>query len=223
MSRGLVLLSAGLDSTVNLFRAKNLHEIAGALTFDYGQRAAHKEVSCAAKICALLGIQHQVVSLPFFKGFGKSALIDSKLEIPKGDQVSIDNFQISTSTAKAVWVPNRNGIFLNIAAGFAEAMDCDVIIPGFNKEESTTFPDNTNEFLKALTHSFSYSTANKIRAVCYTTDLNKTEIVSLGQKLNVPWHLTWPCYFSDEKWCGQCESCQRAKRAFQDASVEIKW
>ena len=51
-----------------------------------------------------------------------------------------------------------NGIFLNIAAGFAEALSAQAVLPGFNKEEAATFPDNSVDFLESLNHSFSFST-----------------------------------------------------------------
>jgi 7-cyano-7-deazaguanine synthase len=219
----VVLLSSGLDSTVNLFAAKEQGEVLLTLTFNYGQRAAKKEIESAIRISQYLGVRNQVVDLSFFSQLGHSSLTDHSQMIPTGTSVKIDDFKVSTETAKSVWVPNRNGIFLNIGAGFAESLNGTHLIPGFNAEEATTFPDNTGDFLKALTKSFFYSTSNHVEAFCFTTDLQKTEIVKLGQKLKVDWSLIWPCYFSGDKWCGECESCQRSKRAFHDAGVPLTW
>lgn len=213
--KSVVLLSAGLDSTVNLYEAQKRGEVVLALTFGYGQRAAAREVEMAKRLTADLKIPHRVLELPFFKDFGQSSLVDTRKALPKGDEVSIDDLNVSQATAKSVWVPNRNGIFLNIAAGFAEALKAEVVVPGFNLEEATTFPDNTDAFLKALTQSFSYSTSNQLKAHCFTTDLNKVQIVKRGIELNVNWKNVWPCYQSLDQWCGECESCKRAKRAFQ--------
>lgn len=218
--KALVLLSAGLDSSVNLYKAHAEYDVVMALSFDYGQRAAKQEIDSAKKICRQLQVKHKVLDLKWFSEFGKSSLLNAG-EVPTGKNVSIDDLKVSSETAKSVWVPNRNGIFLNIAAGFAESLGARFVIPGFNVEEAATFPDNTGEFLSALTHSFSYSTSNQVQAKCFTTDLNKTQIVELGESLNVAWHLIWPCYFAEEKWCGQCESCQRARRAFRAAKVDV--
>ncbi|WII71591.1 7-cyano-7-deazaguanine synthase QueC [Bdellovibrio sp. 22V] len=218
----VVLLSAGLDSTVNAFEAiKHHHEVVLALTFNYGQRAAQKEVECSAKIAAHLKIPHKVVELPWFKDFNKSSLLVESEEVPTGAAVEIDNMEKSTQSAKSVWVPNRNGIFLNIAAAFAEALGADAVIPGFNAEEAATFPDNSREFLEQATKSLWYSTANHVTVGCYTAHLKKPDIVRLGQGLKVPWELIWPCYFSGDQWCGQCESCQRSKRAFASANINV--
>lgn len=211
--RSVVLLSSGLDSTVNLYEAKQRTEVVLALTFDYGQRAAPRETERARRLAEAVGVRHQVVSLPWFRDFTKTSLVDRAAEVPTQAKVSIDDLKVSHETAKAVWVPNRNGIFLNIAAGFAEGLGADCIIPGFNAEEAATFPDNTDDYLKAATASFAYSTSNKIQAICFTTHLNKTEIVRRGVELNVPFDLIWPCYFAESEPCGQCESCQRFRRA----------
>jgi len=211
--KSLVLLSSGLDSTVNLYCAHRDGDVALALTFDYGQRAASKEVACSKKLCQQLGLKHLVVDLPWFYQFTTTSLVNHKAQVPCTDQGSIDNKAHSVERAKQVWVPNRNGIFLNIAAGFAEGRGAQWVVPGFNAEEGDTFSDNTPEYLEALNHSFSFSTATGVKAKCYTTAMTKTEIVVLGKELGIPFDLLWPCYHGGESWCGQCESCWRFKRA----------
>jgi 7-cyano-7-deazaguanine synthase len=220
--KAVVLLSSGLDSTVNLFEAHQKDEVVLALTFDYGQKAAKKECEFSAKLAGSLKVPHKVVSLPWFKDFNRSSLLVDTEEVPTGSAVNIHSHSQSLETAKSVWVPNRNGIFLNIAAAYAEALKAPWIIPGFNAEEATTFPDNSAAFMESLTRSLAFSTANHVEVRCYTVTLGKTEIVKKGQTLNIPWHLLWPCYFSKEKWCGQCESCLRSKRAFLTAGVDVQ-
>jgi len=210
----VVLLSSGLDSTFNLFKAASDFKVRLALTFNYGQRAAAKEISSAAGLASSLGIPHKVLDLPWFRDFTKTSLV-SGAEVPVGAAVSIDDRVRSLETAKAVWVPNRNGIFLNIAAGFAEGLDCSYVIPGFNIEEASTFPDNSLGFLEALDKSFSFSTEGRVRTFCFSTGLNKIEIVREGVSLGLPFSMLWPCYLNSEKWCGACESCLRFKRAVQ--------
>lgn len=221
-SKAVVLLSAGLDSTVNLFEARAAGvDVVLALTADYGQRASRREVAAARKLAAGLGVRHHVVELPFIRDFGRSSLTDHSLEVPRGAQVSIDDMGVSRQTAKSVWVPNRNGLLLNLAAGFAEALGASLVVPGFNAEEAKTFPDNTDEFLRALTTSFSYSTANGVRAHCYTTTLEKPAIARRARELGVPVGELWFCYLDGDRWCGSCESCQRNKRALSAAGFDV--
>jgi 7-cyano-7-deazaguanine synthase len=219
--KAVVLLSSGLDSSVNLFQAVEKEEVVLALTFDYGQKAAKKEIEHSAKLANYLKIPHKVLSLPWFKDFNKSSLLVESEAVPTGKNVDIQSHEQSLQTAKSVWVPNRNGIFLNIGAAFAEALGAQIVIPGFNAEEAATFRDNSETFMKELTASLSYSTANQVQVECFTVKLQKPDIVKKGMALNMPWHLLWPCYFSKEKWCGECESCLRSKRAFTVAGVDV--
>lgn len=124
-------------------------------------------------------------------------------------------------TAQRVWVPNRNGIFLQIAGGFAEAMDANYVIVGFNAEEAATFPDNTKDFMEATDRSLFYSTQNHVKIFCYTVEMNKSQIIEFGKKLQIPWKNIWPCYFSNEKWCGQCESCLRFGNALKKNQIDL--
>jgi 7-cyano-7-deazaguanine synthase len=187
MNRSVVLLSGGMDSTVNFLAVREQSEVVLALTFDYGQRAASKEKEVTAQITSHFKVPHQIIELPFFQNFGTSSLIDTGKQVPTGSAVSIDDLKTSLVSAKSVWVPNRNGIFLNVAAGFAESLNANWIVPGFNSEEATTFPDNSKDFLQASTKALSYSTSNQVQVHCLTTDLSKTEIVTLGQKLKMDW------------------------------------
>lgn len=219
----VLLLSAGLDSAVNAFEAiKHHHEVVLALTFNYGQRAAQKEIECSKKLADYLKIPHKVVELPWFKDLNKSSLLVESQTVPTGSSVAIDDLKTSEQTAKAVWVPNRNGIFLNIAAAYAEALGAHTVIPGFNAEEAATFPDNSKEFMEQATKGLKFSTSNHVTVGCYTIHMKKPDIVRLGQGLKVPWEFVWPCYFSGDKWCGECESCQRSKRAFASAGIDVK-
>jgi 7-cyano-7-deazaguanine synthase len=223
MKKAVVLLSAGLDSTVNLFEANQSFEVVLALTFDYGQKAASNEIARSQSLAHHLNVPHKIIDLKWFREFGASSLIQGQQQIPT-HQVKIDDLITSQETARSVWVPNRNGIFLNIAAGFAESLGADYVIPGFNAEEAVTFPDNSTEFMRALDESFRFSTAHHVRTACFTDKMNKPEIAKRAVELGVPIALLWPCYFAGESWCGKCESCQRAKRAFLAQGIDTgKW
>lgn len=208
----VVLLSAGLDSTYNLLRAHQEFKVSLVLTFDYGQKASLRELQRARHLAQSVNLRHEVVSLPWFKIFTQTSLLSDKA-VPVGADIQIDDKETSERSAERVWVPNRNGIFLNIAAGFAEGLGAQFVVPGFNLEEAQTFPDNSAAYLASLDQSFKFSTSNHIRTKCYSIALDKTQIVAEGKRLGLPFHALWPCYLSGAEWCGQCESCQRYRRA----------
>lgn len=209
----ITLLSGGLDSVVATALARTASRIVLAITCDYGQRAAPREVAAAARFCAHWNIPHRVIALPWLADITQTALVQRSRAMPRYTVVGLSDMAVQTASARAVWVPNRNGIFLNVAAGFADAMNADCIIAGFNREEAATFPDNTPEFMTAATHALSYSTANHARVESPTALLDKIEIAQHARRLHIPLDWCWPCYEGGESLCGTCESCVRFQRA----------
>ena len=228
LTQSLVLLSSGLDSTVNLYMERAFHSpsrVSLALTFDYGQKAAQKEVACAKKICEALQVQHKTLSLDFFKEPDLNqncSLLNPEKKVPQlKKRQNLEDFVQDKST-RSVWVPNRNGLFIALAAAYAESLKINRILVGFNAEEAGLFPDNSVAFLKATNRSLVFSTANGVQVVSHTLEKNKKDILHLAKKLGVNLNWLWPCYLGEEKWCGQCESCKRFREAEREAQRETQ-
>lgn len=221
--RALALISGGLDSIVAAWAAKDEHIIAAALTCDYGQRAREREIQAARNVASKLGCSHIVVELPWLGQLGQSALTDPRAEVPEVPTSQLDDPSRTQQSAAAVWVPNRNGVFVNVAAAYAEALDCGVIICGFNAEEAATFPDNSAEFIEAADRFLEFSTMRRPKVISPTVGLDKREIVLLGQRLGAPLGLVWSCYHGGEEHCWRCESCQRLRRALESAGLWEDW
>ncbi len=213
--KSIVLLSAGLDSLTNLAIASKKSQIVLALTFDYGQRSAGQEIKKAKKICKHYKISHEVVVIPWLKKLTQTALVNRGRKIPKPTSENLNEYSVSLKNAKAVWVPNRNGVFINIAASYAESLGASEIIVGFNKEEAATFPDNSEKYLKQAISALSSSTLSKVKVHSYTLRLNKKEIVKKALEVGAPLQLVWSCYEGKSKMCGECESCKRLRRALE--------
>jgi 7-cyano-7-deazaguanine synthase len=214
--RCICLLSGGLDSVVATTVAVREHTVALALTGDYGQRAAGAEIAAAGAVCVALGIDHAVVELPWLARVTKTALVDTGQELPKLAGAELDAAEKTQESAAAVWVPNRNGVLINVAAAYAESLGCEAVVVGFNAEEGATFPDNTPEFAAAATAALAFSTLNRVRVWSPTQDLRKTEIVALGRRAGAPLEHVWSCYGPGPNPCGECESCLRLARAMGD-------
>lgn len=213
--KSVVLLSAGLDSTVNLAQAVEETEVKMALTFDYGQRAAQHERAFSKKIAEYYKVPHRIIELPWLKGV-RSALTDVTKAIPKIKIEDLDDKKKMKLSAKLVWVPNRNGIFINIAAGFAEFAGANLIVAGFNAEEGATFPDNSHKFVKAANTLLQHSTLNIIEVISYTQHEIKSEIASRGLELGIPFQYIWSCYGNSPMMCGKCEPCTRLIAALKN-------
>lgn len=213
--RCLILLSGGLDSSANLAFAHHYDTPCLALTIDYGQRAAKKEIEASIKLAAYYEVPHQILDLRWLGALGGSALTSSAIEVPTIESAQLDDLATAKATAKQVWVPNRNGLFINAAAAIAESKKIQQIIVGFNKEEAATFPDNSSQFLGVATLSLRYSTSTGVKVACYTDMMMKIEIVAALRNLPkaFPFDQVWSCYQGGDKMCGECESCKRFLRA----------
>lgn len=211
----IILLSGGLDSSANLAFAIEEGRRPLCLTARYGQRAEHSEVLATRRLTEYYGVTHEIIDLGWLGHMGGSSLTDSARSIPTIQTNELDTRSIIEKTAKSVWVPNRNGVFIEIAGAFADARNIPEILVGFNSEEAVTFPDNSSAYMKAISQALSFSTSNQVRVSSYTHEMNKREIVTKLRTLKKAFRfeLVWSCYFSGENACGKCESCQRYLRA----------
>lgn len=200
--KSIILLSGGLDALTCLAITKEKYNCELALTFDYGQKAVNREIEASIKICKYYGIEHKVIKLDFLKDITKTSLV-SEDAVPQDYDM------------QAVWVPNRNGLFLNIAACYADSYGYDYIILGANKEEGATFPDNTSEFVQRVEAEFEYSTLKQPKILRPLINMDKIEIVHEALKLNAPIELIHSCYLGGEKHCSKCESCLHLLNALQ--------
>lgn len=189
------------------------------LTFDYGQRAAPREIQAARSICEKYDVKHQVIELPWYALVNPNPLLDRSLPLPELRMDELDDESVTQQSAKAVWIPNRNGVFLNVAATLAESLLANWIIVGFNAEEAETFPDNSLEFVEAANAFFKFSTNGKVSLVSPMGTKTKKEIVSWCVENGADLSLLWSCYRGDDKMCGVCESCLRLKRALAQAEA----
>lgn len=220
INKSIILLSGGLDSVVSLAIAKEEYNIRLALTFDYGQRARHQEIKAAKNIALHYGIEHKIIDIEWLAQITSTSLVNTENQLPSPTFNDLDCLSVSQQTAKNVWVPNRNGLFINIAATFADSFNYTHILFGANKEEAVTFSDNSAEFIEKINESLKFSTIVNPKVVAPLIEKDKEEIVKIGYEIKVPFDLIRSCYTDNEKHCGRCESCMRFKRALLKLSDE---
>jgi 7-cyano-7-deazaguanine synthase len=228
MSKAIVLFSGGIDSTACLYWAKQKYSKIILLSFLYNSKEDQVIQSTNKYFSALLSIESKIISLPFLGEFGldsKSSLIKSLSDPPEiKDFSQLNDKNLTLETAKKVWIPGRNILFLSIAASLADSLKQPVdIVFGGNKEEGQTFPDNTLEFVNKMNQAISLGCVNEVSIKSPFSDSVKGDIVSFLIEKKAPLDYTSSCYivktWSDDRkpiHCGKCESCQRRKRAFQD-------
>lgn len=211
----IVLLSGGLDSTVALADVLTRKSVLCALTINYGQRAFQNELKATQAIAAHYGVSHRIIELPWLAELLPHALTPESVLQEQGVQEKKAASESELFDVNRVWVPNRNGLFLNIAASFAEAFKVDTIVFGANAEEGADFPDNTPAFRDKLSEVFAFSTLTGVQVETPVGHLDKAQIIQRGLELKVPFDLIWSCYEEAEVQCGQCPSCIRVAQAQQ--------
>ena len=217
MKKAISVLSGGLDCCVATAVYAKDYEI-HAITFNYGQKAFAQELKASREICEKMGFKHYVIDLPWLAEISNSSLNTSE-DIPEVDFNDLDDLEKSNETASSVWVPARNTVFTSIAASFAESIGAEIIIVGWDKEEANTFPDNSKEYMEKFNELFEVGSPIDIEIKAPAIDLDKDEIVKLGDEINAPMELSYSCYKGEEKHCGVCESCMRRKRGFKKAGI----
>jgi 7-cyano-7-deazaguanine synthase len=213
MSRTVVLLSAGMDSVVSFKIAYDTFDEIMCLTFDYAQKALPVEIEYAVKICAMYEVNHQIIKLPWYASF-VGALTDHTTP-PHVSDFELNDLAVTRETARAVWVPARNAVFLSVAAAFCENYGFNTVVVGFNKEEAMTFPDNSPDFVTSFNKALKYATLSEVEVFAPLIEYDKTEIAALGLRIEAPLEWSWSCYAAEGAPCCICESCLRRQRAFQ--------
>ena len=214
----VVLFSGGLDSTTALAWALQRYGPVNALTFDYGQK--HRvEIGLARKAARRMGVPHAVLKVDL-RQIGGSALTDPQIPLPRSARLAAPR-----SGPPATYVPFRNGIFLALAAAWAEARDFRDLVCGFHVADSPDYPDTTKDFVRAMEKAVRAGTKAAFggpapRIVAPLIGLSKPDIIRLGLRLGADYSYSVSCYAGAERPCGTCSSCRFRARAWKAVGRE---
>lgn len=217
MSKAIVLLSGGLDSTTVLAIAKAHDFECYALSFDYGQKQ-RSELESAKTIANQSKVaEHRIMKISL-ADIGGSALTDDKIDVPKyskSDEIPV------------TYVPARNTIFLSFALAWAEVIDCQKIYIGVNALDYSGYPDCRPEFIKAFEDMANLATkqsveGEKIEIKTPLISMTKAEIIQKGLSLGVDYSQTISCYLanSNGEACGECDACVLRINGFNNANIK---
>ncbi|WP_457568635.1 7-cyano-7-deazaguanine synthase QueC [Desulfurobacterium sp.] len=220
MSSCVVIFSGGLDSTTVLYWALNRFSDVYAITFTYGQRHGI-EVEMAAKIARNAGVKEHKIFDVDLSGIGGSALTDKSIDVPETHTVD----EIKERGIPVTYVPFRNGIFISIAAAYAETRDCTDVAGGWNAVDYSGYPDCRPEFLKSMEEALNRGTrvgaeGKKWRIHAPLIKLTKGEIIRLGLSLGADYSYSISCYRGSEVPCGRCDSCVLRAKGWEEVGEE---
>ncbi|MFO7658492.1 MAG: 7-cyano-7-deazaguanine synthase QueC [Bacteroidales bacterium] len=216
--KAFVLLSGGQDSFVCLIWALANFNTIEAVTIHYGQSHA-VETDYAKKIAAYYGVKQCLFSI---EGFMKS-IADSSLFDSTGHHLEHKIHE----HLPASFVPNRNGLFLTIAANqaFRQKMKHIHIVTGVCETDFSGYPDCRDAYIKAKEKELSLGLDVPVTIHTPLMWKNKAGIFLMADeagKSEELKNLTLTCYNGDEnmnEWgrgCGECPSCLLRKKGFEE-------
>lgn len=207
-----------MDSATVLALARGRPGPLHALTVRYGQRH-EREVTAARALARHYRVDaHVVVELPLGPLL-PSALTDRRRSVPAARRAHHRDHIPPT------YVPARNTILLSVALGYAEARGLDRLWIGANAIDYAGYPDCRPRFLRAFERLANVATAAAVeRGTRFHVEApllrrSKAQIVRLGERMGVPWALTWSCYRGGARPCGRCDSCEWRAKGFREAGV----
>ncbi len=213
----VVLLSGGLDSTTLLayVKSSSANPDIHALGFIYGQKHV-AELTAARAVASFYNVKLTILNLPS-EPFVGGELTDPDKPVTQGASYSEQRISRPVATV----VPFRNGTFISIAAAYSQAHSLGMVYYGAHADDAArwAYPDCTPEFVQAMQKAVKIGTYQAVGLLAPFNTLTKAAIVTLGNKLNVPFELTWSCYVGGKEHCGTCATCISRQQAFADAGV----
>ncbi len=215
MKKAVLLMSGGMDSAVVAGWAINQGFDTSALHLNYGQKTQERELKAFHDLCEHFEIKNRlVVDVSFLAQIGGSSLTDDTIEVSDANP---ENTIIPSS-----YVPFRNANILAIATSWAEVIEAEAIIIGAMEEDSSGYPDCRESFYDAFQEAVNMGTKpdTNIKILTPIIHNKKSEIILMGNELNVPFEKTWSCYKNSIKACGKCDSCHLRLKGFLTAGIE---
>ncbi len=130
--KAVLIFSGGMDSTTLLYDLIHQGHEVSAVTFDYCQKHK-KEIRCAEKTCAKQNVPHILVNLQVLGDLAPSSLTRDSWTVPEG--------HYAEETMKQTVVPNRNMIFLSLAAAYAIGIGAKNLYYAAHAGDHAIYPD----------------------------------------------------------------------------------
>lgn len=213
MSRGLVILSGGQDSTTCLAWAVNKFDEVHAITFDYGQR--HRiEIEQAKKIAEAFEVPHKIVELTGIQQVAVSNLITDVGNINVGHSI---NPNLPSS-----FVPGRNLVFITYAAAYAYGQKINNLVTGVCETDYSGYPDCRQDTINALQNAINLGMDNNFKIHTPLMYLTKAETIELISNLGhfEKLALSQTCYNGVRPGCKQCPACVIRAAGFNELGID---
>ena len=216
MSKAVVPISGGLDSSVILSIACQRHDDVYAISYDYGQKHNKELLYAGYQIDNYDNIEdHKFVDIKFFKDVAPtSSLTNNDIKVAHARDVLGDAQTVN-------YVPFRNMMMLSIACSYAESVGANSVYHGSALVDSQAgYWDGSSEFLEQINNLTALNRKNRIEIEAPLIQLSKKEIINLGLDNGVNFKDTWTCYEGKDLACGYCTACSSRIQGFLDNKMK---
>lgn len=181
-----ILLSGGMDSIALAYWLRPQV----SLTIDYGQKAAQAEIAAAAKVSALLSIQHQVIRVDC-------------AHLGSGD---LSGKAAAGLAPKSDWWPFRNQLLITVCGMAAVQLGLSKLLIGSVRSDGY-HRDGTPDFFELINRVMGYQEGG-VAVVAPAIHYSTAELIL---KSGIPLELLlWAhsCHKADIP-CGDCRGCNK--------------
>lgn len=219
--KSVVLASGGLNSAVAIAVAAQEGPVA-LLHARFAHRAAEKEADTFKRQAEHFSVREVItIDLPHFAAIGGNARVSRKLQLEDAHAIGGGEGPSNCN------VPGLISALASTGLSWAAAIGATRVYLGVSEDLGPpapktrhVLPDYARENLLLLNHM--YSVAWPYRTITLEAplaDLNRTEIIKLGRRLQVPFDATWSCISSGTQTCGACLGCATRARGFLNAAM----
>ena len=208
LSKGVVLVSGGLDSTtlMYLFLNKNVEFI--PLFINYGQHCALHELETLKNVIPnAYKNKIEILDISCIYKYSTSRFIK---------EADLWNEEVK---AEDLYIPYRNVLLLTVAASFAQTLGINKVYSGFINSNHAKEIDCSSEFFNKLdTFLTEYGS---VTIEMPFRNMTKYEVAKLGIALHAPIGKTFSCQASKDIPCGACPNCVDRLDALYKLSKEL--
>src|SRR5438067_2237588 len=95
---------------------------------------------------------------------------------------------------------------------------------GHNGIDPESFPDSSPKFFNFLNSVFHLSLwsydKSPVKILVPLSGKSKEDVIRMGLAMDVPFEVTWSCYWDKAVHCGICVSCRERREAFAKVGIE---
>lgn len=225
MSKSVVLLSGGIDSSTCMALACKESDVVLPVHISYGQQTDKLEYDRAKKQRKHLASQYPLAKVKEMELIPARDVFQAFSEgvTEEGKEFS---GMVEDDGRSSGYVPMRNLLLIGIGSAIADARGYDSVWHGAQAGDVADYPDCRSGFLNTMRSAVNRSLPDEESLKLHRplVHLSKEEVIENAQKYNVDLAMTYSCYkatsVENPEPCGECPACKEREEAFESAGID---